>query len=259
MVETIRESIISVQQLDNNFATTGDSFHQRRSTLIANNEFNRIPLDDGPKTILHVVPESAFEEGPTIEFGDLAEEEDTIPTFWRRRPSITAIESGLVTSGGGDLERDEPVTSYTLVVQNGIIEVVSQLPFDTHTRNDVDYLGTSLFETGTSAMVSDAITYLDDHDAEFPLRVNLSIVSAEDYVLLYEGGDFGYNSVDLSHRVEPFGITVESPSANAREVLDPLFRNFWRMLGHNESPYYDSSQEEWADDARERFDEFMRD
>jgi hypothetical protein len=255
MSKTIRKAIIESRKESDSHRLFADLFHDLRKDSIAEGT-TPLSIEEGPKVVIHAIPESAYENDTTIEFDDLRDEKENLPFYRHTGPRTIGAEFGLVGyHHNNPLVSGEPESTYTLVTQTGILEIVSDLPFD---RRDDNYrLLMSMFETGVSAVLSDSLSYLDDKNIDFPIRTNLSIVETGSYELYHEQR-FQNSTAELPSSVEPLGVTMDSPDVSVREALEPISRNSWRMPRKNESPHYDYSEGEREKDAEDWYLRFKR-
>jgi len=195
-----------------------------------------IPLMDGAKIVLHLIPVSAFELGQRYDLSKLSNS-DFPPLYaggWNRRVNY----DGSVTDMS-DRETGRSV-NYTQTFYSGVIEAVDcQL---LRVRDDKRIIPSRAYETTLVGALKTYCTELGRLSVEFPLWVCLSLLGVKNYVMWADSDPWHHtvHPIDREELILP-EIQVEDASVSAERVLKPAFDSIWNACGYTCSMNYDES------------------
>jgi hypothetical protein len=200
-----------------------------------------VALFDAPRTILHLVPTSAFEAGAHVALAALA------ASAPRRGPGGEELEAffnfeGFVQRIAGE---DETSLSYVQVFRSGAVEIVyADLLMSDGEENSVD---TARLERTLIGAARQWLTLQKDLGARAPVFVMLSLQRVRGLSLdgdVKAGGeDAAVHPIDRDELIVPEAVLPSFDDDVARG-LKPLFDAVWNAAGYAESKNF-SRDGEW--------------
>lgn len=229
-VEELRRSFLFATEIEQRVR----SFRQERLKILSLNEGPLALADDGPRIILHIVPQVAFTEGSQILVG----------------PSQAYI--GLLSGGGGNFlysidgcvtysgpeEKFQAVRSFTTLFRSGIVEACERI--NTSSKDGIRSIPLTGIERNVIGWVPNSLSKLRQENVPGPYFIMLSLTHVRGISappdhwtsrLLYP-----YRSDSLL--LPEIEISVEDSAKKMEEILRPLFDLMWNAFGQFGSPNY---------------------
>lgn len=234
---------LEVQELRSLFAlseTTAERIRAFRADRLAQigADETPVPLLNSPKTVLHLVPLSAFSLGLNLNVSSLEADLRRIPPIhtsggWSHRHNF----DGIVTFSARR-NVDESI-SYLQIFRNGSIEAVdASLILMANGRPTIEGVAWE------KALLDVLPTYLQvqrDLGVQFPVLAMLSLLGVKGCYMYVHGYGFGIGNedpIDRDRIIVP-EILVENFTDNPAQVLKPAFDAVWNAAGFAGSIHYD--------------------
>lgn len=205
-------------------------FRLERAHAIASNE-GALPMQDGAKAILHVVPLSSFAAPTEL---PLTSRSYLPPLGCSGFNFVPVLEGAL--SHGGPMYGSDPVGFYTFLYRTGIIEAVESAGFEENGRK---FVSLPALENAIRTSLDSYLDALAKFGVGVPIYVFLSLV-----------GTFGYHgwiadrsaytsapSLRRDHLFIP-EIVLDDLSNYSGKMLRPLFDRLANAFGYEQSLTY---------------------
>jgi hypothetical protein len=217
--------------------SNAEQIREFRADRIARLQSGRtpIPVEDGPKAVLHIVPFNAFRPGTQIDIQAASIRKEHAPRLLRSEPRgnqerFTA--DGVVTHWSS---LPEPQRSYTLTFRSGAIEAVTGKCF----KDDVDgipYLMAKFLRGALEFSLERYCTFLKTQDVNPPVFAFLSLINAEDYGVK-RSIDTGWPPEHtINQPVTLFPEQVIEDYTELEQTVDVLMDFVWNAGGHPGEP-----------------------
>ncbi len=211
-------------------------FRFDRLALLAANE-GPLAISDGPRLILHLVPQIAFTDGLQI-------------SYTSQRPGLCPIGSsgwslmhsldGLVTYSGPE-ERFESVRAFSTLFRDGTVEAVAQVY--TGTSDEQRLIDLDGIERGVISALQNAETALIHYSVPPPYYLMISIIGVRGLAAPNNrwrtslGYPYRSDRILLPEMVVEQSKALQAPS----NWLQPPFDLLWNAFGQSGSPNYDQN------------------
>jgi len=231
-VDDIRRAILQSETL----ATKLRNFRNDRLSQISVGE-TPVPLRDGAKIVLHVIPVTSFELGQRHDLSVLSDV-DLPPLYasgWNRRLNF----DGSVTYMD---DRETGVSfNYTQIYHSGIVEAVDALLLEVG-EEDKRIIPSVAYEYTVVCALKSYLAVLVKLDIEFPLWICLSLLDVKGYVMAVSDRFWGrrIHPIDRDELILP-EIQVEDADTPAERILRPAFDSIWNACGYEQSMNYDEN------------------
>jgi len=192
-----------------------------------------VSLAEGPTTVLHVLPASAFEQGASVDLSTVARERSLTGLAGEQWSLSYDFEGVLAWDSSGS----EDTRSYVQVFRNGILELGDTAllaPGEEGQRNDIRTFERLLSETARRWM-----RLLAGAGARGPVALMLTLLHVRGWDL--NGGDTGDERfvphlIDRDDLVVPEAFLEDlgaDPTAAFKTIFDPI----WNAAGYPGSQY----------------------
>lgn len=217
--------------------TTGQHLRRFRAERLSNIVAGETPvlLQEGSKSVLHIVPLSAFAPGapPTASL-----------------PVVDILKIPPIRPGGGwsfRINFDGMVTfahdegtafTYVQLFRNGAIEAVDTRAVNEHEGTRI--IPGNAYEAGLIGAVSRFLSVQREIGTEPPLLIMLSLLGVRGCTMFV--GYLGHerDTVDRDDLLIP-EVLVDSFESDIGTVMRPVFDALWNATGHPGSPSYDDA------------------
>jgi hypothetical protein len=228
-VTELREAFLHSQGIEQRIR----EFRNRRALEIEIGE-GPVPMGDGPKAILHLIPEDSFSTSINLEVGVLR----------NQRERMLPLGSGIVASHAtldGYISYDrvvdmagEPASAFCLFFRTGQVESVGSGSFSVY--EGTPYLAGPSIAEDILHRLPMYLAALRQLEIAPPLYVALTLVGIKNYPLAIAGG---YSPATWA-RDEMFlpEVIVESYDTPVDIALRPLFDSMWNAWGCPGCPNY---------------------
>jgi hypothetical protein len=228
--------------------TLGERIRGFRGTRLAAIQAGETPvtLPRGAKVILHVLPVTLFDPESRLDLATHLPRLRALEPLGSRGWSHRINLDGIVTYTG---ESGVPVDAYVQVFRAGAIEAVLTFPREVREPPFIQgqpsrppFIPSLAYEEYLVAGLAAYMTALAQVGVGFPLFVFLSVVQALGYHFAIRD-DFGRSrpaELDRDTLILP-EVVAESSSADAGQILRPLFDMVWNAFGMLRSPNYDAN------------------
>jgi hypothetical protein len=225
--------------LSESIADRVKAFHADRIIRVKADDLP-VPLDHGPKVLLHVLPLSAFAFDAAGKDIDL-ERLRLPPIGYVRFPGSGVSDWRLNLEGCVSFEgRYEPYRAYTQVYRSGIIEAVK--PLHAEVREDVFRIS-SVYETEVRRAVLDYVPFLLKLEFGLPIFIFVCLTGVRGGSLVRPDTlSQSHNRFDRDDVCPAAGLW-DDQTTSADIVLRPLLDRLWNAVGEKGSPAYDASGE----------------
>jgi len=216
-VDDLRRAFLASETL----ATRIRTFRNDRIAQIATGQMP-IPMQAGPKVVLHLIPESAFELGNKCDLN------------WDFLLGLKLIGTEPCLSRRYNFDgyiayhKESEALGYTQVFHNGIIEAIDVNILDKRQLSYVEERVVKAFEN--------YVGVLGRINAGFPVWAGLCLLGVKDFKfdlskegLIYMGGP-QCKPIDRDELIMP-EIHVEHPGISGKNVLKPAFDLIWNACG----------------------------
>jgi hypothetical protein len=194
-----------------------------------------IPLFDGAKTVLHLIPMSSFELGQRYNV-DKIQTINILPIYAGGCNHRINFD-GLVT-----YEDDGTGHSfnYTQVFRNGIVEAVDGCLLQVH--QEMKHIPATGYEIELVRALQRYLAALVTLGVEFPMWVCLSLLGVKGYLVWMDSSFWSRTAhpIDRAELILP-EIEVEDASIPAECILKPAFDAVWNACGFERCMVYDKS------------------
>lgn len=228
-VDDVRKAILQSETL----AVRIRNFRNDRLAQISIGE-TPIPLIDGAKIVLHVIPLSSFELGQKYDLSRLSNV-DLPPLYasgWSRRLNFDGSVTYMDNSDTG------LSLSYTQIFHSGIVEAVDTLLLQR--RDEKKIIPSVAYEQYLIRALNTYLGGLLKLGVAFPLWIGLSLLGVRDYFMWVD--EYMWirqaHPIDRDELILP-EIQVEDTSIPAERILKPAFDSIWNACGYERSMNYD--------------------
>ncbi len=196
-----------------------------------------VPLVDGAKIVVHLIPESALELGSYVAFPPRAELDGYINTIGRGRAWSTYNSDGFLSYHAPNFA-DPKKKDYTQLFRNGIIEAADTWLFDTN-ANGVPVL-VAYFDGKLIAWLQLAMSFLQFSQVPPPVYMFLTLLNVGgcrmsiDKPNLPHISDF---SIDATAVLFP-EIVIQNIGQPAEQIWNRLSDMVWQSFGFERSFHY---------------------
>lgn len=197
-----------------------------------------LPLKEGPKLILHLIPLESFRTKTSIHFDDVAWYTATFPPISNRHtvgwgPRLNF--DGLLVSW--ESEKAGAFTTYVQVYRNSVIEVA--LDSISHLRDGVHHLSTGFYEMDVLNHVSLYLKGLTTLSITSPIFAFLTLTGVR-RALIHTGPHFlaSPHPIDRDVLLLP-EIVIEDLNPSTAELFRPAFDLVWNSAGLPRSLHFD--------------------
>jgi hypothetical protein len=230
-VDDLRRAFLASETL----GTTIRNFRSDRLAQIATGE-GHIPLEKGAKTVLHLIPVSAFELGMKYDLDSISDS-DIKPIYnvgWSNRVNFDGLVSFF-----DDRERGT-VWSYAQLFRNGIIEAVDVKLLSPH--DDKKEIPSVYFERKIVCALENYIYVLGKLGVDLPIWVALSLLGVKGYQMVGTPDLLRYRTypIDRDELIIP-EVQVEQEQVSGERILKPAFDAIWNACGYERSFNYDEN------------------
>jgi len=229
-VDDLRKLFLESESLSTRIRNFRD---ERLSNIVAN--LTPVPLLDGGKIVLHLIPVSAFEIGTKYNLADI--NTGSVPPIyasgWNHRYNFDGFISY-------DSDSDRKIAStYTQVYHNGIIEAVDTRLL--RIREDKKGIPSKALEIRIVDSLNKYNALLSHLGVNCPLWICLSLLGVKNYWLWVDNRwlDDAY-TIDRDELITP-EVQLESFTEDAAQVLRPIFDSIWQACGYKRSFSYDEN------------------
>jgi len=211
------------------FADDLREFRDERDAAFESND-TPLPVFDGPKLLLHLVPVSAFSPGQNID-------RKTAGVMYKNRPQILSesadsggftdsytVDSVIVHQGG----YGEELYEYVRTFSSGIIEMYTAWPFEP-LNEETTVLDAGMVTDALEATLPTQFRYLKSQDIDPPIYACMSILDAEGYNV--DAGFTRRQRIGLDSPVQLPEVLIESYDAPLDEVCDQLLEYLYNADG----------------------------
>lgn len=220
-----------------------DRIRDFRAERLSNIVAGEMPalLQDGAKTILHIIPINAFNPASKIDMISLADKTSDLSPIYATGWSARHNFDGYLTYNGGF--NQSTYSSYLQVFNNGIIEAVDvqllrhQINGEPVIRG-IFYEGIILEKTRKYLQVQKQLGVLP------PLFIMLSLLGVLGYTIQAHRPNPStpdIYSIDKNDLIIP-EIMIESFDCDLKEIMKPAFTTFWNAAGWPYSMSYMNSR-----------------
>ncbi len=199
-----------------------------------------IPLGSSGKTVLHLLPLSAFSSSSTVDVLAVAQGQfhlkPMLVSSWDGRMNLDGYFSYYQSEG-------QPCYSYTQLFHNGIIEAVDNFTLS----GEHKLIPSSNFESNLVQILPQYLTLLSQLNIMPPVFIMLSLVGVKGFSLVpeYESVAFrNQHTIDRDIIVLP-EVMIENLSQSSASILKPIFDTLWQSAGHLRSYNFDE-QGNWV-------------
>ena len=225
-IEDLRRAFLESESL----AAKIQNFRADRLSAISTNE-TFVPLYNGAKIVLHIIPDSSFELAKKYDFG-YSWTMDFPPissSGWNRRITFDGIMIYW------DNQQNGLIYDYTHVFYNGILEAI-----DTYCLTKSKTIPASDFERIIIDAVNKYLKFFKKYQIDFPAWICLSLIGVKGYTML-ENAFVYTGEIHPIDRDELFipPIRIESYDLSAERILKSAFDSVWNACGYKQSSNYD--------------------
>lgn len=214
-----------------------ENFRAERLAKIVAGE-TPVPLKQGLKMVVHVLPLSSFTSGKAVPAERFSENPhhmgppDAAGSSWQ-----LGLDGMTVYEVGGD----EPSRTYSQFFREGRAEFVRT--FEARGGGEERYLPSTYYENLCIKSVRAAVQRLNEFDLGAPLYIGLSLINAKGYRLGVSQmvafmNDRELRPFDRQHMLFPM-IEVQDVALDASKFLRPAFDLVWNAGGMPKSLNYD--------------------
>jgi hypothetical protein len=233
--------LMDVHALRRSFSTSTDaierlsSIRARRVDLIEKSE-TPLPIRQGPKVIIHLMPLSQNDKNTRISFKNF---QNKLNYFHFMHWSIHNYKIGYdgLTIYSNNVNPDKISNAYTSVQQNGHIEVVEKLVSDNNAYYAQDY------EKSIVDLLDKLQEFYKVEKIDLPFVVFISLIGVYNFTLIHEDikWSLGDKAFDRNHILLP-EILVHSYSSRPDEYLKSTFDLIWNSAGWPDSLNYQNGK-----------------
>lgn len=197
-----------------------------------------VPLYDGAKIILHLIPIISFNPAQHYDIDKIASQPGKIAPIYCMSYNCRYNLDGFLTYSAG---RSEKSHSYVQLFRNGIIEAVEALMLNSRTGELL--IPSGAFEKELIISLSGYLSILQTLNVELPIFIFLTLVGVKGYSMAIDRMRyFGYEPYKIDRDVLFLPeVIIESYDVNAADVLKPCFDSVWNACGFPRSLNYDNT------------------
>lgn len=221
--------------LSETFAEKIRSFRTNRlNEIISNN--TPVPLHEGGKIILHLIPLDCFSPGLKYNISSVANNSSKLsPINSNSGGSCRYNLDGILTYAGG---AEDESYSYAQLYRNGIIEAVES-HFLRHSEEK--YIPYVLYEKELLNSLPKYLSLLQELNVGLPILIFLSLTGVKGYYMpLKSLFPHKHHKIDRNTLSLPEYV-IESYDIDTKEILIPLFNIIWNACGLPRSLNFDDS------------------
>ena len=242
-VDELREAVLVGDML----AERRHAFRVERIGNVVTGE-TPIPLGNGAKTVLHIVPLGAFSGSTNVDVVELGQK--NLNALSPITPGVGYFRhnfDGFLTS----LTTPHPANpnSYLQIFRNGIVEAVDECT--TQNSRKVGVFPATSMEKKVIPALSRVFTLLQEQGVTPPLLIMLTLVGVAG--LNITRNDYGFLSqstpIDRDVLMVP-EVLVDNYPSNPDKVLRPIFDAIWNAAGYAACPNYDEAGNWLSQDSR---------
>jgi len=211
------------------------SFREQRIASIVAGE-TPVPLLNNPKLILHLIPASAFSDGPACDLGRVERD----PVHGVRMYDELGMSHRYNADGMlvySVPSEDKLHGSYAQFFRNGVVEWVkawSIKPRDGHLYLPTGYEKLVVKTAGTCARIFRTL------EVAVPVIALLTITGAKGYIIFWDRLDFHNHTLDKDVLLVP-DVMMEDLDVPPEEFMRPAFDIVWNGCGYARSMNYDEN------------------
>jgi len=216
------------------------NFRNDRLSLISVNEAP-MPLAEGAKIVLHLIPTSSFELGKVYDISGISPTD--IPPIrsseWDKRINF----EGLITYHSN--RQTGKLGNYTQLFRNGIIEAVDTRILNPHSismspSEKCKYIPSTAFEWALVEAVNKYLQTLRIVEVDAPMWICLSLLDIKGYWM--DAGVYNdYQTINRNDLLLP-EIFVDDFNKQGEDILWPAFDSVWQACGFSRSLNYDENR-----------------
>lgn len=212
------------------------NFRNDRIAEIASGQ-TYLPLADGAKMLLHLIPFNLFEVG--LKYNWLrANHEDFPPFLTFSEPHESRLNfDGLITYYRDD---NNNLCTSTQVSRNGVIEGIDSLTLQQGEANQIDI---NAFEIRVVQALERYLASLKKFEIVFPVWACITLINVKGFLLNRPSGGrlvvFQGHPIDHNELLLP-EIQIENSDIPGEDVLKPAFDLIWNASGYERSMNYDA-------------------
>jgi hypothetical protein len=220
--------------------TTADrlrSFRMERLGKIVADE-GPVSLDNGVKTVLHLIPFSAFDPGRRIDASSMAKHSGELGPIYARGCSHRYNVEGFLTYC--QYPNSQATHSYVQVFRNGAIEGAVAGLLTGKEENILELNG--VFE---SELLTSLPGYLSAQKAlgvDPPILLGLSLLDLRGHSIVVFNLQYHFTEEPYPIRSDSIiwpEALIETYECSVAEVMKPIFDALWNAAGHQGSVFYD--------------------
>lgn len=201
-----------------------------------------VPVGDGAKIVLHIVPFGAFDPSKVFHTPSLGDDVWKLSPIYGRAHHHRYNLDGLVTYSQSRSD-ENPAHPYVQLFRNGIIESVDTRMLVAEGEN-VPHIPSQAYEDYLLKTLPKYLSVQEELDTAPPLFVMLSMLGVSGYIMgvrkhLDLWGENRY-PIDRDALLLP-EIVIEGFDVDLSEVMRPVFDSVWNAAGWPKSMNYDES------------------
>jgi hypothetical protein len=232
------EELRTMFNLSNTLTKEIKAFRAARLDSIVAGE-TPVPLASRPKTVLHIIPLSAFDPASQLDLSRMRTDQGQLrPPASRAYSERYNIDGFLRYTPEGDGSTKE---GYIQLYRNGIIEAVDTRWLRGTIQDGRSYIPSLAFEGYFITLLPDYLAVLNTVGAQPPLLLMLSILGVKGFHLAVRQGFGDTISEDKIDRdnIIMSEVLLDDFEAPAEVVLRPIFDALWNAAGYPSCMDYD--------------------
>jgi hypothetical protein len=200
-----------------------------------------IPMDDGPRIVLHVVPFGAFDFRHQFDLTKMPEySESFVPIGANFRSNFRFNFDGVIAFERSGNQQDTAST-YLQLFRNGIIEASTTTLFTY--KNDIPCIISIPFEEDLVEALKRYLNIYRKLEIEPPFLIMLSVLGVSGYALPHKSHDYvgvHFHMIDRNDLIVP-EIFADDLNQPPDKIIRPAIDAVWNSAGLKGSPYYDAN------------------
>ena len=196
-----------------------------------------IPMDAGPKYILHIIPLSAVTTRTLIDLQNIAWGKTSLRPMnaggWSHRMNL----DGYLTHNSNDTGR---CSSYAQLFRTGAIEFVESGMFLSRSGEVDNFIPSELFEKATVRTVDEHLPVLAGLGITPPVSILLSLTNVKHFTMCIGSSRGEGHYIDRDDLLLP-DVISDSMKPDAPKLLRPVFDATWQASGFPGSLNYTSA------------------
>lgn len=199
-----------------------------------------LPMPQGPRTVLHLIPLGNPSETTLIDSGMLEQNKLSFGPIYSSAWSTRFNLDGLLLYAPS--RPNEPTRTYLQLYRTGAIEAVSSdlVSFDIDDKEKT--IASFTFEDVIISSTQSYVTGLQALRVAMPIAVMLTLTGVRDFTMGVDKSKwapfFRTHKIDRDILFLP-DVLIEDYRANIAEALKPVFDALWQSAGWPSSHYYD--------------------